>query len=841
MWDASEVVAPAGPQTPASCSLKVQLVAFSWTLVKCFVVVLLGFVFGKCRLVKGREVRALDLLASHVCLSALLFLNLSQLRLRTIEWRLVASLLLGKAALFALVAAATCALSSARRLPGRAAGGRLATAGLYAIFVTQVNDFGIAFPLGDSVRRASRSPEYIPASSYLYLVAPLSLVVLNPVGFFLAEVQGPRLSQRHVRAPGRYEATEAARCQRGDQAALWAVFKAVSHPHVLFSLLAILVNVWRSGKELPVPLASILKLLGDAFAAPILFLLGYHIERAFQEPDVREHLYPALVLSAVKSFALPVFLKVFVELVLHWSGAATAGVKDQANFAFLYGSAPTAPIVILYASQRALPTGTLATGVGVCTLLSVPVMFASASVISDERLGSDSSHLQMKPALASLSGLSLLASVFVIGLFFLTRRTGGLIRNVFMCLLACEVVKSLGVLLWLLLSPHNQWGPLAVFLVTCGQYSSRAWTACIALCVFLLKHYRPPELSTHARVMFFVAYGVPVILTATVMIAGRLVCRPESNSDVEVPLFFNGECEAVASVVLLSVCAGLIALCLLQHAYERALRTSFAECCCCCRSRRSITHESAAHGTSDKAPCRRKRDGLSSNDCQSEDSATPKGRVRFDLSPSGRVSWPGKKDDTAVRTYDPEHDVRGLTLLIATLFFSVLIGIFVSYGRLFVGLPHGVFRALQLVDATLSFGQGMLVFLACGLEGKLLSEAKARALQLLRIGGKPRRQKERIVSAGLQDANQLACRQFSVYHRRAFEEFLDESEAFPASLARSPFHGHRLVDWLLDAGLVSSREAGVVYGRRLIDGGLVAHSDRSMHFYDGPYDYVFLC
>ncbi|XP_070388334.1 lysosomal cholesterol signaling protein-like [Dermacentor albipictus] len=831
MWDASEVVAPTATQGPVPCLPRVDNVAFSWTLVKCFTIVLLGFASGKARLVKGREVRALDLLASHVCLSALLFVNLSQLRLHTFEWRLVAAVLLGKAALFALVAAASAALP--RSSSSRRGGGQLATAGLHAIFVTQVNDFGIAYPLVESVFGRSH-PEF---AGYLYLVAPLSLVLFNPIGFFLAELQGLRSQRRYTDDAIETTPQKQSVARRLFKAAAWAVFKVLYHPHVLSSLLAIAVNIGRSGEQLPAPLAAILKLLGDAFAAPVLFLLGYHIEKAFQEPDVREHLLPAFILSAVKSFALPMFLKVSVELVLYWSGAQ-AGVKDRANFAFLYGSAPTAPIVILYASQRALPAGTLATGVGVCTLLSLPVMFATAAVISDEGLPAAgvSPHLQMRTALACLGGLSLLASVFVIGLFMLTRRTKGLICNVLLCLLICEAFKSAGVLLWLLHRPHSQWGYVAVFLVTCSQYASRAWTASLALSVFLLKYYNSPELTTHVRIMFFVAYGVPVILTAAVMIGGRFLCRRQISAEVEVPLFFNGECEAVASVVLLSVCAALIALCLLQHAHERTLKTSFFECCCCCRSRKGFG-AGLENQCYEKAPPARKYD--ETLDERSLLGTTT--RVRFNLPPSGHESWPGKDDGASAKAFEPEDDVRGLTLLIAVLFISIFIGIFVSYGRLFLGVPYGIFRVLQLVDATLSLGQGMLVLLTCGLEGKLLSEAKARALLLLRIAGKRRHPKERTVPAGLRNANEIACRQFNVYHRRAFEEFLDETEAgVPMSLARSGFHGHRLVDWLLDAGLVRSRDEGVVYGRRLLEGGLLVHTERGMHFYDGPYDYIFV-
>lgn len=411
-----------------------------------------------------------------------------------------------------------------------------------------------------------------------------------------------------------------------------------------------------------------------------------------------------------------------------------------------------------------------------------------------------------------------------------------------------QILKAVGVLLWLAVGTESSWSHhLAVFLVTCGQYTSRAWTACAALCVFLLKHYKPSELLKHARFMFFVAYGLPVILTATVMISGRIVCRPQGEDKVEeVPLFFNGQCEAVASIVLLSVCAALVAVCLLQHAYQGVLNSSFAKCNCCC-SQASLVFERTVDAAA-KTPCRCKHDDSRNAQKPLEESvASPSARVRFQLSPSGSVSWPGtEEDDPALlkRYGEPENDVPGITLLIAALFVSILVGIFVSYGKLFLGVPSGVFRAFQLVDATLSFGQGILIFLACGMEGKLLSEAKARTLRLLRVDDKLTLGAERTTpSTPSQDVNQVTCTQFSIYHRRAYEQYIEENEiAAPSSLARAPFHGHRLVDWLLDAGLARNREEGVLYGRRLLDGGLLRPArseERVAHFYDGPYNYVF--
>ena len=57
-------------------------------------------------------------------------------------------------------------------------------AAIFAIYSTQTNDFGMGLPILVS--------EYGPDHEYvclLYLVAPISLLLLNPIGLALAEVR----------------------------------------------------------------------------------------------------------------------------------------------------------------------------------------------------------------------------------------------------------------------------------------------------------------------------------------------------------------------------------------------------------------------------------------------------------------------------------------------------------------------------------------------------------------------------------------------------------------------------------------------------------------------------
>ena len=57
-------------------------------------------------------------------------------------------------------------------------------AGLYAIFATQSNDFALGSPIVDAVYGKTH-PNYV---GYLYLMAPISLVILNPIGTTLKRI-----------------------------------------------------------------------------------------------------------------------------------------------------------------------------------------------------------------------------------------------------------------------------------------------------------------------------------------------------------------------------------------------------------------------------------------------------------------------------------------------------------------------------------------------------------------------------------------------------------------------------------------------------------------------------
>lgn len=132
-------------------------------------------------------------------LPSVIFLSLAELNWSTVNWNFLLSILISKTIVFLSVA--VISLLVARPI-------NYGRAGILAIFCTQSNDFAIGFPIGWLFSRnlflltvinsslvclfilvsalySKLHPEY---ASYIYLMAPISLAILNPIGYVLMEI-----------------------------------------------------------------------------------------------------------------------------------------------------------------------------------------------------------------------------------------------------------------------------------------------------------------------------------------------------------------------------------------------------------------------------------------------------------------------------------------------------------------------------------------------------------------------------------------------------------------------------------------------------------------------------
>ena len=201
-------------------------------------------------------------------LPSLIFISLSEINLGTVNWRFLFAILISKSIAFFSVMLIT--LLVVRPL-------NFGKAGILAIFCTQSNDFAIGFPIVDALY-SKYHPEY---AALIYLMAPISLAILNPIGYVLMEIT-------NLQNKDKDQVTTAARCPaaqntddisrrrilRGKCLVVIKTIKSIfMNPILLMTLLGVLGRlVFTNG--LPVFLSSILRVLGNSFAGTALFLLG---------------------------------------------------------------------------------------------------------------------------------------------------------------------------------------------------------------------------------------------------------------------------------------------------------------------------------------------------------------------------------------------------------------------------------------------------------------------------------------------------------------------------------------------------------------------------------------
>ncbi|XP_022253754.1 integral membrane protein GPR155-like isoform X2 [Limulus polyphemus] len=517
------------------------------TLLECFAVVFIGYLAGRFRLISGPEIKGLSVFTSEFALPPLIFLNLVTINLGNVNWSFIAGILLGKVAVFLLVATTTVAIHRPINL---------AFAGLYAIFCTQGNDFGLAYPIVSSLY-GHRHPMY---AGYLYLIAPISLMILNPIGFLMMEIERVRSGSIQV-ADHRSSKWLVAKMILS---VLWEILK---NPNVFMTILGIIGNFVFAG-ELPALIYGILRVLSSAFAATVLFLLGFRVVGAAASLAGSGLLLPG-VLLAVRMLATPLILCAAVKLLC----TKASDQDDLVNYAFLYGTVPTGPVVLLFAAQYGLPTDMLASTMVVCTFLSGPLMFVSAKMITLNFTGVLSYAGHLKDTLFYISIIGVLGCAWVAILFLLSGRWKRPPHLVTFCLVISQAVNSAGVLMWSAVN-NNTISSIVfqVAMITGGQLASRLWTAVLAISLVLLQRYTVTYLFKLIPYSLGFGFGVPiVILTALLVTTGLQNHFPRVNQNL--PLFLYGKSEAVAASCTLAICLLTTTLCLIL--YHRKSKSNY--------------------------------------------------------------------------------------------------------------------------------------------------------------------------------------------------------------------------------------------------------------------------
>lgn len=806
-------------------------------LLQCFLVLLAGYVSGRTGLITPIESQGISKFVSHFALPALVFRSLAVLDFSDISWPFVASILISKVFVFVIVAATVMLLTKPTDL---------SMSGLFAIFCTQSNDFAVGYPIITSLYSQTH-PNF---SKYLYVLAPIQLVLLNPVGLFMMEIQ----KQFDINS-----SPNGATSSIQSKNLMFAVVKGILlNPIIIMTFIGIGWNFIFSN-TIPVLIDRALEVLASSFSASALFLLGLSMVGKFTLFKGSLSMILPVILVAVKSIILPVVIWFFVDYIF----ISNIG-SPLANFSFLYGTIPAAPTSLIFALQYSLPTDAISSATVLSTILSAPIMFVCANIIrfaeSKEPISPQSDLSQTVAYTSSISFPCILITLIA---FLITKKWRSVTHRWTIGILVFQLINSISGILWFFMDikhldiSHNGLYTAYYVLSLFSILSTRLWTALLSITIALL-YWRSLcfviRLEKCLLLVGFILSFASLIISLWFYATGSFTI---SLDHIE-PVFGLRSPQALISITVLIPClcitiAGIIVTQSLLSRNSSSLGVDQDELPILI----DIADEVVTTERSSKRSSFRQRSSTTTSNYFPPAIAND---VNFDIedmatkfntychgstacSKSHHVCTQKTTEyrqnlnaTTQNKTYEensesglaPIHQIVSHIMLLMMLSLSMIVGIAVSFGKVLVEQSIGVFLNLEYLDILLNQGQGVILFVVFGVDfsskfGEFIKKFVCKYFQGCR--------QPNSCSVVTQQFKQL-------YFDKAFCDLSSETQSTSNSLALR-FTGEKFVDWLLANNVSCTRDAAIIVGQQLIEGGLL-EGLTECKFYDSSCLYSFV-
>ncbi|XP_015437374.1 PREDICTED: integral membrane protein GPR155 [Dufourea novaeangliae] len=770
-------------------------------LIQCFAIILCGYIAGRFDVITKTEANGLNTFVGTFALPSLIFMSLGKLDFTLVNWKFLLAVLLAKSCVFFIVLSVSLLIKRPSN-PGCAA--------LFAIFTTQSNDFAIGYPMIDALYGKTH-PEY---AAYLYLMAPISLAILNPVGFVLLEI-GKRRNENH----------------RSYKNMVCSIMKGIALNPVLFMTVLGIVGNLVFSHVIPCALATVLDVFGNAFSASALFLLGLMMVGKVHKLKGTALVIPG-ILICVKLLVLPLVIR--ESIILLNAGENITDTQDLSTYGFLYGTIPTAPALFIFTLRYNLEIDLIASAMVACTFLSAPLMFVSAKLIDAVSAGITPTNYthQLNVFSFDVSIASITVCVWLIICFVgLGRKKYKCVTHrCTLCIVIAQLATAIGVIIWTKLESHNSGSVLwyiQFILITSGVYASRTWTMAIAATLLYLNTRSPNFVKNMQKWFFPVGWGVPFLIA---IIMCSTVTSKGSDLAFKNPNFQLGRIQAATSTVVLIFCFIVTLGCLVLHQRYQ-------------RQHNSESYNNLANNIENSTDEDVQRRVVDVEDLVSPTSRTPIiGCEYSDGCPNGVCRSNNETDDCDQYLEDERNasndpqTLRHLVFLILLLC-SMFIGLSISVGTLIMEQFTGIYAELAFLDVALNFGQSLIAFAIFGLDpglGKLGCWLR-KMCRKWRTGKELQLPPEddlspdvRAIREQFNRCHLVECRaRIAICRRRLLKVY------------KSVFTGTDLVNWLLEAGVAQNRDDAVRYGRCLLESRVLQHIDGTEHFSDQNLLYTF--
>uniref|UniRef100_A0A8C4H049 DEP domain-containing protein n=1 Tax=Dicentrarchus labrax TaxID=13489 RepID=A0A8C4H049_DICLA len=736
-------------------------------LLECFGIIMCGYIAGRADIITESQAKGLGNFVSKFALPALLFKNMVLLDFGDVIWAFLWSVLVAKVTVFVLVCVLTLMVASPDS--------RYSKAGLYAIFATQSNDFALGYPIEKYISNTLTYPEYL---QYIYLVAPVSLMLLNPIGFALCEVQKWR---------------QASHSQHSTLGIVGVVVLQVLKNPVVFMVVVGIIAHFALGQQIPAVLSEFIDGLANSFGGAALFYLGLTMVGQLRKLT-RDTGVALILLITAKLLVMPLVCKDMVDILDVGVNSSSANHTSLSNFAFLYGVFPTAPSVAIYAGHYNMELEVVTSGMVISTFLSAPIMYVSAWLLTIPLMDPTPLVTELENVSFNISIVCLLALVWTIIVMLLSRKFNRLPHLFALNLFLAQFLVCVSMILWNFLAKKedNLLGKIFTFTLLYGSlYSTYIWTGLIPLCLALTN--RDDLLRLRPGVFMILGWGIPFLMVGVLLISGE-------RTDTIDSAFFYGRAQVrkPPSSVLPYV-AFFSLYCLYELVFSYPL---FPLLC---------SSLNFSNRPEIKQLCFFSSPGHSGGLFDGQQQGSSSSEQPLNLPPPGP------------QTTDDKQTVRHV-LLCLLLFVSLLANLSSCLWWLFNKDPGRLYLELQFFCAVANYGQGFLSFGIFGLDRHLIILPFKKRLLGLWQG----RDSEDLSPSGVPEEVRLTCTQFVRYHKDQCVQDIVHTRRYRV------FGGSDLVDWLIERGLCAGRAEAQLYGVRLQLGGVLDHLTGRRRFRDEP-------
>ncbi|XP_071196727.1 lysosomal cholesterol signaling protein [Salvelinus alpinus] len=785
-------------------------------LLECFGIILCGYIAGRANIITSTQGKGLGNFVSKFALPALLFKNMVLLDFGNVIWPFLWSILIAKVSVFFIVCVITLLVASPDT--------RFSKAGLFSIFATQSNDFALGYPIVEALYKNTH-PEYL---QYIYLVAPVSLMLLNPIGFAFCEIQKWR-DQRD-------------RQQNKLQIVGVVILQVLKNPIVFMVVIGIIFH-FILAQKIPAFMEQFVDGLANSFGGAALFYLGLSMVGQLGKLT-RSTVVALILLITAKLLVMPLICREMVELL--YADHTNSGLNQSSlsNYAFLYGVFPTAPSVAIYAAHYNMELQVVTSGMVLSTFLSAPIMYVSAWLLTIPWMDPKPLMDSLQNVSFNVSIISLVTLVWTVTVMFLSKKFKRLPHMFTLNLFLAQILACVGMILWNFVVRQDSFiGHVLTFTLLYGSlYSTYVWPGLIALSLVLMKS--GGELKVAPGFLVIAGWGVPGLVAAVLLLTG------ERMPDTIDSAFFYGTPQNICTSVVLAfsiVLSGGSLMGLSRGTWDSKYQV--------------LERDSLLGTTEDLRPqscpdtqtlpdmLEPGRTGSINQECHMCDCAPSQPMPDMIVSTNKNDALliePGQCGTGCESTgclLAQEEQQRQLAdrqvarhvLLCLLLTVSLLANLSSCLWWLFNQVPGRLYLELQFFCAVVNYGQGFISFGIFGLDKHLIILPFKKRMSSLWHSMKPEEQPQLVVS----DDIVMTCTQFTTYHKEQCVRDIVQKKRCGERMVADTFLGSELVEWLLQVGLSQDRGEALLYGGRLQQGGVLQHITQEYGFQDDELHYRF--